>query len=390
MPQQIVLMSRNHRPLTLRALFEAIFLPTFTLFFLFGNFFRLVPIAHFQSHLSVAEGALYALALPVYFLKLRWSQLLVMALCTSTLYGTILHGFEAKSVLYSLKLIGMIASGVVLGEILQRRDATRFWIRHFLILLILSTLLLFLFPEAPKLFQLLEGVGVRYFGDPHSRRFISLFFDPNYYAAIACIPLLLSLQQKRHGLALLFFLSILATWSRSGVATALFLLFLFALKESKRTSLLLLATLPLCLILPSESGVFFHRLLHLFDDPSALGRVTNLEGGLLLFLKRPLFGCGYNYLIATLDDHLFLYAMDSSLLITLINFGLLPTLAAITALLLHTKKSDSRTSRWLYIYLWICILFTSQFNNLLYYPYWLIPMIAMCKKTEKYENSSRP
>ncbi len=382
-----------------RLIYSNLLLFCFALFLIGGNFFRLFPLYPFPSHLSVVEVALYTLALPLYFSKLRKSQLLAVAILTSSMYGTLLHGLDLASVLYSFKLIAMIGTGVALGDVLKKKfgdncdQCMAYLIKLFTVILFLGIAIFIFFPRAHLFFQLLQNYGIRFFGDPHQRRFISTFFDPNYYSAIACIPLILiwTLKEKRMGHQILFFLflcSILVTFSRSGIATCMLLLMMMGIVQSIRqksiqwSHLLFIALLVGMLIVYSKECLyFFNRLLHVGEDPSALARLFTFQQGLTIFWHYPFFGTGYNYLSLLLQNETAILSLDSSSLSTLVNFGLIPCLIFLLCGLLWSirafKSRPHPLFSWLYVYLAISIFFTSQFNNLLYYQYWLIPMIAL-------------
>jgi O-antigen ligase len=367
MPDLALLRIRNQTLLTARQLYKKCLLGCFILFLVAGNFFRFLP------QISFLEALLYTLGCPLYFLRIRKSQLLILGILLSTCYGALVGGFQLLSFLYSLKLIGMIGTGVALGEALgpNRWRGLNYFLYSFVAVLAVGGAIFLFFPEADLFFSLLAKHGIHFFGDPHKRRFISPFFDPNYYGAIACIPLLLAAYMRKWTLFALFFLSILLTFSRSGIATACLLLV-----PLYRPRLLFVGlSLLLLLYFQDELLYFLNRTLHLFDDPSTQARLYTFQEGLAQFLKRPLFGIGYNYLPLS---------VDSSLLVTLLCFGAVPTLALFS--LLFLIPLGSKIERSLYFYLMICILFTAQFNNLLYYPYWLITMIALFTLLQRTED----
>lgn len=387
MPERVLFHIKNP---PLGAVYRKLLLYTFALFFVVGNFFRFIPLQAFPSNFSLLEGILYALALPLYFSRFRKSFLFIVVVFTSTLYGSLLYGFDGTSVLYSFKLLGMVAAGSVVGEALHREGGLPFLIKIFVFTLAIGALIFLFFPRAHTFFQLLEGMGIRFLGDPHERRFISTFFDPNYYCAIAIIPLILTWQMRHQkpyfALSLLFFLSILLTFSRSGIAAALLVILAGASLQIKKTHFKLLRFLPLLLFLglpflfSQEFAYFTSRLVHFLDDPSAQNRFATFQFGISTFLEHPLFGIGYNYLPHFLKEESHLMGIDSSFLTTLLTFGLIPTLAFATYGVIWTVKKWRRFTplfKWLYFYLLISILFTSQFNNLLYYQFWLIPVIAL-------------
>lgn len=354
--------------------FEKLLLVSIFLFFVLGQFLRLVPLPYFPSNFSLAEGLVYVLTLPIYLFHFRKSHLLIAVILLSTLYGALLSGFEFSAFLYSVKLIAMIGAGVILGETLLKQKNIDYLLLVFSAVLTLGAVIFFVFPKAHLFFLLLNEYGIHFEGDPHLRRFISPFFDPNYYAAIACIPFLIALSRGKKVLASLLALSILLTFSRSGIAT-LILLLVFHLRK---IPLIIMGAAVVMFFFWEELGM---RFLEIGQDPSAYARLETFRDGLNLFWDHAFFGLGYHYMGPIFFEEWGRLSPDSSLLITLVDFGLIPTLAfafyGVFWSLKHFQKKQDPLFRPLYFYLIICIFFTSQFNNLLYYPYWLIPMTAL-------------
>ncbi|NGX37242.1 MAG: hypothetical protein K1000chlam2_00396 [Chlamydiae bacterium] len=396
---------RNRPVLTLSSLYHRLVLFLFALFLVGGNFFRLFPLPPFPNHLSIVEIFLYALVLPRYFTRLRKSHFFIVGIVFSSLYGTILNGFDVTSVLYSAKLIAMIATGVVIGDILFQKfspqQMMQYFIRIFVLIFLLGCGIFLFFPKAHIFFQFLDVYGVHFSGDPHQRRFISTFFDPNYYSAIACIPLILSWHLRKYSLFFLFLGSIFLSFSRSGIATCGFLLFFMLLSQMLRLKttpfrwkslyLGLLLIIPFCY--SKELLYFLRRSIGLWEDPSALARLQNFQIGLSYFEQHPFFGIGYHYLSSRLFEDFGHLSLDSSLLITLTSFGWIPCLGlAIVGVVWSIKqlaRPHSSLFIWLYIYVLVCILFTSQFNNLLYFQYWLTPIISLFTFMQKDKNEVR-
>lgn len=378
--------------------YQKLVLFSFALFLICGQFFRLVPLPYFPSYFSLAEIILYLLTLPIYFAKVRKSFVLLCAILISTLYGSFLHGIDWTSVFYAGKLVVMIIAGIVVGEIFQKRfsyeEGLLFLLKLFTWNLILGAVIFFVFPRAHLFFAFLDRFGVHFYGDPHQRRFISPFFDPNYYAAVACIPLILAWICRKNVLFLAILASIVLTFSRSGIVTCLMLLGL----QRKKLPFVFLVGLLATLCFSQEIFHFFHRMIDLCSDESALARLDTFKTGLQFFWHHPFFGVGYHYLAPLFFLEFGRLAPDSSLLITLIDFGLIPTLLGLSYAVFWSVRQFGKLRApyrilffWLYTYTVICIIFTSQFNNLLYYQYWLIPVIVLFTFIDRiqYENCLR-
>lgn len=364
---------------SLRRGYQNLILFLFGAFLIAGQFFRLIRVPVIPSSFSLLEALLYLFVLPIYLSKLRKSFFFIAITVFSTTYGSFLHGFDSISVFYAIKLSFMIMAGVVIGEILHQRygleECLDFFLRTFTVLLLIGGVIFFVFPKAHLFFAYIENFGIRFYGDPHERRFISPLFDPNYYAAVACLPLILSWIRKKYLLSFFFLLSILLTFSRSGIATC-FVLLLF---RGKNLPLFILGVLFGTIFFYEEIASFWGRIVHIAADESALARLDTFKTGAAFFLRHPFFGVGYHYSSPLFFAEFGRLAPDSSILITLIDFGLIPTLFFLFCAFFWSirKLQSSSLFNWLYAYLILCIFFTSQFNNLLYYQYWLIPMIAL-------------
>lgn len=358
-------------------------LGVFVLFMVAGNFFRLIPLGFFPNYISIVELLLYALALPLFFCKVRKSFLLVAGIALSSIYGALLNGFDLTSSLYGLKLIGMIASAVAIGEsFASGEELGRFLLRVFTWVMAVGFAIFLFFPKAHLFFAALQGYGIRFCGDPHQRRFISPFFDPNYYAAIACLPLVLAWVQRRWTLFGLIFFSLMLTFSRSGIATCGILLVAMALSvrwKVRGKGLFFLAVLAALVLFSQELSHLIQRSMHMGTDLSALARLETFRLSVSLFWERPFWGVGYHYLSHPFFEATHRFSPDSSLLMTLIDFGLIPCLgmAFVVAWWSLNHFQHRGLFFWVYFYVAICILLTSLFNNLLYYPYWFIPVGAL-------------
>lgn len=411
----ILFKRRNRDSITLKGLYLSSVLFLFGFFFIAGNFFRIFSLYFLKSSLSALEIFFYLVTVPLYFSRLRKSQYVLLAIGISTFYGYIKYGWDAASILYSCKLFAMIISGIAVGEALfikYTNDPNKglfFLLYLFAINMIVGWIIFFCFPNSKLFFIFLQKFGIHFYGDPHQNRFISTFFDPNYYSAIACIPFMLSLLLRKYFFAISFFISILFTWSRSGVATFFLLLFFLFILEKMftqkrvdarrriKTFVYLGIFLVSILIFSEELVLFFSRLFSLANDNSALCRLHSFVMGCEYFLHYPFFGWGYDYLAKFLLEDKGITGIDSSLLFTLINFGLIPTLTFIfisiyesynyfNIMFVISNKNNLLASCffWFYAYVLIIVIFTCQFNHIIYYQYWLIPIIVLFTFLDKW------
>jgi hypothetical protein len=378
-------------------------LTVFAIYIILGNLPRIIPTPHFSTYFSISEMLLYCFAFFSFWgyrKKIKSLWLLPCFIVLSTGYGICLHGLHSLCLLYSAKLIGMLLAGFCIGQRLYERfgadleQMARFFLRVFTAQLFLGFLIFFFFPSAAELFAFLEEGGLVFKGDPHRFRFVSSFLDPNYYGAIACIPLLLLryTKQKSTIIKFLFFSSLLLTFSRSGILTYVLLLIVLHGKEwihrlpvRTKPVLLLLGGLGCCLLFSDALVHFLSRLIYLFHDDSAYCRWVSFQAGWDYFGRSPLFGMGYHFLSRTLVDGTRLSTLDSSILQSLVNFGLIPSLClavvfliwAVNRFALYGGTGYEKIFRDFFYYVMIVILFSSLFNNILYYTFWLIPIVAI-------------
>ena len=395
----------------------------FSFFYLvLGNSTRLIPTSPGTDNLSLGEFGLYALTtgclmfhrkLLLFNLKSLLPFALFLAL--SSVYGAMLNGFSASALFYSVRLLLLLASGLTAGYYLfsifkgDLLKVVNYFLGTYLCVALLAFVIYVTFPDSRDLWTFLRGFGVEFFGDPHQRRLVSSYFDPNYYGAIAVFPFTLSVLAYQRVwktryllLAGLFAVSVVLTGSRSGIATLAAVVGVFALSgvlhlvTKRRVKRSLLIVIPAALFLFAlASPVYLNaltrtwsRIAALSTDASAQARFSSFELGFSLFAEQPIFGVGYNYLLIYAQRARGLTSLDSSLQVILVNFGAVGTLfiAALVfwwGVTLWRRFSGGgqtfafRCTRYFLLYLFVVIVFTSQFNNVLFYQFWLFPVLAL-------------
>lgn len=349
-----------------------------------------------------------------------------MFIFSSYLYGVFLHEFSLEILLYALRLYAMAFSGYMIGKIFflfYQSDILGFLknvCSAYMISILIGFVIFIFFPASQHFWSFLESFGVVFHGDPHIHRFVSCYFDPNYFSAIACITFLFSYitaaqtnRIKDKMKCFLFFIAILLSWSRSGIMTLGFLLFFYILDQQMMkgfrirnlfvNSLFFLLLVASIFYFSDELVYFLKRSFHFLEEDSALYRFASFKLGWEWLKERPLLGTGYHFISLYTREQIGLSALDSSLLNTLINFGFIGSGFLFIAFGIFSynqwtqfKRVKSRNIllfnvfKWLYIYTLIMLFFTSQFNNCLYYPFWLIPIIGFwtyLNECKKYESS---
>lgn len=399
----------------IRAVFFCCTLTLFSLFISLGNLFRLVESPLFSDSLMISEALLYLSAFfSVFFIRSYTKWLFgitpwVVAIFCSFLYGWYLQGMDIHASLYALRLGALFCTMSVLAEICFERyrgsiqPFFAYLCKAYGVCLVLGFILYVFFPDSEKLWLFLGQYHVGFQGDPHIGRFVSVYFDPNYYSCIAGLAFLLSsylyekTSERRYQLlSFLFLLSGFLTWSRSGFALLVALLAFkgwVLLRRGKVTQrgiffigFFFLFFFLFIGIYFEEMKIFWERTLYFFEDDSALCRLRTFQFGLDILAEHPLFGVGINFLYRYAIEGIGLNSIDSSLLSLLIQIGVIPFLlltmyAGYKALflrkaLLEWRKKEEKTPyffSWFLFYGLGVVIFSSQFNNLLFYPFWLLP-----------------
>lgn len=391
---------------------------SFFLLLSFGNLSRFLSSPFFSDSLLVTEGLFYGSCL-CSFLFLHFSprtlvflSALFLFLLASFSYGCFLHDFDLVALFYALRLFFLVFSVVVFVELCwhrfqgRRKPLFTFLFSAYFVALVLGLVLYFCFPSASVLWALLSAWHIGFQGDPHVGRFLSVYLDPNYYAALSGFMVLVSSYlasttgKRRYRLgAFAFFTTGVLAWSRSGMAT-LFLLLLyplffdvirgrFSVKKLRGLFGFTLFSLTFFLWQGRELEQFLARSLSLSDDPSALCRLDTFRLGVDLWRQEPFWGVGTNFLYRYAKEEVSLQSLDSSLFSLLLQVGSLPFLVLLFLVGLFCltlpkycaswKKKEEKSSlflSWFLFYLITCVLFTSQFNNLLFYPFFFLPVFS--------------
>jgi len=399
-----------------------------------GNIPRIIPFGSLKDNLLISEFVVY-LVLIIYaaigrlLIHVIWKLTpVIVIILISFLIGVLINGLEILPLLYAVRLILMLVSSTIAGYLLFRKYrndiilATKFVVVIYFSQMLLGYTIYFLFPNSASFWSYLRKFGIVFSGDPHIHRFVSSYFDPNYYAAIACLPLILCsflYSYTRNKIYLLFqilfMISIFLTGSRSGIVTMLAVFLIINYKfiyttivrwKIKKADIymmssifaLLLVTFPLYY---SNVSKMIARLLSIGSDPSALARLKSFQLGLSILNESPIIGLGYNFAAIKTLEIRGLASVDSSLLSTLINFGILPTFIIFLVFCFWAYNTWVKIRKvfpeafdlffQVLCYIILIVLFTSQFNNVLYYQFWLFPIVMICtyltlmKKSGQYE-----
>lgn len=405
------------------------FLIAMGLFLVVGNFGRILPFAAAMGSANAGELLLYAFGFSCSFLvvnmllRCRLFLILLTGVILSLLVGLAKWGVDTTAVLYNVRLILQIVSAAVAGAYLYKYygdNVVRFIDAFFVlyaIIVVLSYMIFYFFPDAGFLLAALADEGVEFSGDPHLGRLVSMYLDPNYFSIIIVLPIVLALGQffrKPSVLIGLFIvlllLALVLTVSRSGssllllIGGVLFLgwaartLFSLSMRSFRvKTAsvyvgvvFLFLFSVMIVLIGPTLLRLS-ERFTSVASDDSALERLTSFQIGMDLIDKEPILGFGYNFSLKPIlaVRGIGLPGLDSSLQGVIVNFGLLPSICLIFAVLFWWIKVNSTlksygsrsdvVSVWRLVttYIVLCILWAANFNPVLLYPFWLVPVLTI-------------
>lgn len=415
-----------------------IFLGVVALFLILGNFPRIVPFAVTTSSSNLSELILYFFTLCCTFFvvkKLLSCQLfliLLVGVFFSLVVGLVKWGIDITAMLYNMRLMLQITTAAVAGVFLHEHfgDNLKRFIGVYLslygLIVALSYMIFFIFPDNALLISALGDSGIEFGGDPHVGRLVSPYIDPNLFGIIIVLPITMALFVFRcrltflSGIFALYLIgALILTISRSGLS--LFVLwagvlslgwllknalsFGSGLLRVKKSSFLngmafILAIILLMFLISPVLNKINDRFTNVSYDGSAIERVNSFYLGVDLFNNEPLFGYGYNYSIETIKVAGRI-GLDSGLQVLLVNFGLLPvlclTLYAIgwwvrvnRSLKSHGGVTDDYHAwRLLTIYVILTIFWAGNFNAILFYPFWLVPVLSMFMYFEFIINGKR-
>ncbi len=351
---------------------------------------------------------------------------------------------SAYGLLYSLRIIATLCVAIAITNVFKKYEISRdkicnYIIYNYLIVVGIGLIQLIFFPVAYDFYDIFYNMGV-YFAnpDPHVGRLISTYFDPNYLAACLIIPSMLCLNyyaKKGSKLNLLylviFITAIVLTVSRSGVlgiCIALFIYFISTIRienkkiEKSKTTIralaigIIVATIFAFLTFCTDVRVF-KRILGTANDDSTYARISDWSKGLqtissdeekaqkkeesekIKSKNNLVIGIGYNMLGFTEANSSKAssasFGNDSSLLVILITSGTIGSLYfiyVITERLIRAYKERKKyTDNEALIAIIITSLVICNFNNLLFYTLWLLPIFTLLNlKKEKDLNYQEP
>lgn len=387
----------------------------FSLFIILGNLGRISP------SFNIVEIGVLLLFSFSFFLKKIHSKLLfglislILLIFLSITVGIIKFSFNIDGLIYSIRLIIQLLAIYSIAYTLlnfERNKKTfsqiiEFYINIYFYLSILSIIILIAFPDSIDLWSFLHKFGIYIDGDPHINRVVSTYFDPNFFGNILLFPFILLIIQLKNKPSrintikfLLITFTLIFTFSRSTIASMLLLLFLYYIyqayislqtgkmqKKIVYIAVIFLATLPLIL----SNSYISDRIIQRFSSTSStegstMARIESYSIGKELFLENPILGSGFNFTLEIQKKLRGGIGIDSSIQSILIGFGIIGTTFLLVLLILFTSSiykkyrncitHEKEISLFYIIYLLLSVFFLSNFNQLVFYPFWLLPTIS--------------
>ena len=372
---------------------KRIVLGVFWIFLAFGNLFRFIEHGLFSDHLLVTEGVLYLVmwgSLSSLSLKaINTAMTLSCCMVLSFLYGCFIHGHDLMATLYLFRSLGLLWACFILPAVCyayfqgSMKKLALFLCSAYSVALCLGALLHLLFPMAQYLWLFLRDWNIGFQGDPHQGRFVSVYLDPNYYACIAVMGVLLGIYLNaiyRNKITFLYTILMLGSCLSTGSRSGLLVLFFSLLRSTWKWVGLCALCIFICLDY-SSFMTLWQRTLYLGDDPSALCRLETFSFGFSLWKEHPCFGIGFCFLPSYTEELFGLKSVDASWLAILVQFGAIPSLVMGLWLMWkgylwwQARKYAQGFYRLFAFYALLIIGFASQWNNVLFYPFWLLPFV---------------
>ena len=386
-----------------------------SIFIITGNLGRITP------SFNITELSVLFIFSTTFFFKRMHTRILlgllslILLIVFSMLVGIIKFSFNSDGIFYSLRLIIQLLSIFSISYTLLKYEQTgsyfpkiiQSYINIYVYLSIISIIILLVFPNSVNLWSFLRKFGIFVDGDPHLNRIVSTYFDPNFFGNILLFPFLLLMIQLKHFPSkknvtkfMLFAFTLIFTFSRSTIASMTLLLLLYfsyqiyistktghLSKKIMYLATLFFITIPIIL----SNSYISDRIIQRFsstssNDGSTMARIESYSIGNRLFFENPILGSGYNF---TLSEQRILrggIGIDSSIQSILIGFGIIGTLILFIVFLIYIYSIYSKYKvaytyekevAFFYItYLLLSIFFLSNFNQLIFYPFWIIPILS--------------
>jgi hypothetical protein len=402
----------------MRLQLSRVYLWLFCIILVCGNALRIIPIQFLFGTVNAGEVILYSaeiLIFPMYWKRLVSTPLYsfsILIVFASVFVGLLKWGYDPTAVLYAARLMMQVTGAALVGialfelfacDVVALAVATT---KLYFYLSVAALIILVAFPDSTVLWAALGESGVTFSGDPHSGRLVSTYFDPNFFSAIIAFPLTLAwgIYFRTRSVRVLFYAVVMLvadvmTFSRSGLALLVLVsgslglasinrrnagskVFKFSIVALFASALIVM----LAVLLPDVTDRIVARFSTVSSDESALERLQSFHIGMNLIAEEPLGGFGYNYGFqpaVAANGH----GIDSSFQVLFLNFGLIVSMFAIficavwfvnTGRIVGKEAEKDMVLSWkhLKIYFLLSVFWASNFNQLIFYVWWLMPVLG--------------
>lgn len=344
----------------------------------------------------------------------RFTKFIIVLLTIGTLSlfaNAIIKHYLLKNIIYamfySIRIIFLVYSFNIIVNCLKKYNVSSkkvcdFIIKIYIIVCIIGIIQLLFFKNAYDWYAIFEKIG-NYFPnpDPHFGRLLSTYFDPNYLSACLLVPLSLSLSywlnnygKKYFFFFALFIISIILTVSRSGLLGAGISILILSLKYlfydnmgskhklNKKVLLIYFVVFLGILILILLDSRLISRIINSLNDPSTFFRFASWKEAWKIICNNMIIGIGYNAIGFYKDNFGIIstsFGIDSSLLLIFTSIGIIGLSyffikIIIKIINLNNEKEISSISLLSII---ISSLVICNFNNLLFYTLWIVPITVL-------------
>lgn len=310
-------------------------------------------------------------------------------------------------ILYPIRMsIYILATGYIVENLKTRFSFRKMMNKinfYYTIASIIGILQYVFYPVAFDFYKLLKSLNVYILNpDPHYNRLFGMYLDPNFLGSILVFPVGLTLaeiftskykKRKYFKIVQLIFqiLIVILTSSRSGILGIGIVLVIFFILDILNTNTKMKKLFFNIFI---GGGVFaltglaltfdrirvFKRIVEFKEDPSAQARFSSFEGAIEQIKDNFLIGTGYNMMgfIGGNSSHVTAFGTNSSWLFVFITTGVIGVLIFISYLFRNLYKVYIYRTKKNYFYansiiaITIASFVTTNFNNLLVYPLWIV------------------
>lgn len=343
---------------------------------------------------------------------LQWHEKMILIWITissvSAVIGWIAFDYETSTfmngITYPIRILLLIYTVHFIGYAYKKNGLSYdnlidYILKLYVVLCIIGTFQYMFYPVAYDWYNMFWSIGTyKYPVDPHRYRMISTYMDPNFLAACLLTPFALALERFQQGkkkylvYLIVYAVSIVMTVSRSGILglAIICIIMLFKIQMNRKTLiinfiLILLMAAAVTLMLSRNTRIV-DRILNISSDASAMARFNSWTYTIGMFRESPFIGIGYHmYEAFARSSHYFYSSVesgsDSSLILILVSSGIVGTLFFFYFLVgsirrLTRGKMNIKRDGMVYVAVIASAVVITNFNNLLFYVFWLLPLLA--------------